>query len=1418
MSAKRKLALILAVLVSLFFLIFASLISWLNSDKLQKVCSEFLDRQTDLDITIGKIRPGLFNEIIIDKVVLKAKGEKNPLAKVRAVKIRYSWSVLLTNFEHLPQSIENITLVQPKIWLERDLEEKWNYQKLFPPGKKEGKLSQDWLTRLTIENGDIQLVDKKGTMKNSHFTKIWGWANLRDNPQIAFEVRGQEGQSRISSQGVVNIESHKLDLSIEGERISLSDWHKMLPQWSWLQIKKGIIQGKVRVKGYYPDYLSYQGRLAVLEGEVSSNQIPLPVKKIEGEMIFNPGAVSFNRLHGFLGATPVQLNGTVYLTKNTELDLDLQSPDVKVEELAAKWLTPLKQIKRADKLRLKINFLGPVNRLTAYGDFYLNSGQIAGQKVKDVQISLSYIDKDKMVNIQKASVHFQGGVLAGQGTILTNNWQYQLAVRAKGIPLTALPLGNEQFRELKGQIGGVFFLSGVGNHLERIAGKADLNKASWRKIILSEVRSEFLWEQGKLDLPYLLVQGPTISGRVWGQIDPKSGTSLKVNLPYLDLGTLASCFNPGLMVQGKGSWQGTVGIQKGKIQVKGDFFANQGKLFAQDFSELSGEISLQDDKILVDNLYFQDGTTRHYLKGQIGLKETDPLDLTLVSQEARVENLLKLVKMEKTDLHGQVESTIRLGGTIKNMQIQGEMQIEDGAWKDEALDRATAKFHWKNNQFYLDNLEAQQGDTFLRAQGSWDSKGKGQLNINAREVDLEKIPYLRYRLPAGAKTVNLLGRINFESFQQVKLNPLIIVHGRNSYRVQGNLNDLGSADPQMNVEVTVERGDLTILSAFIPTNFPHHITGQIQGKVNCWGSVNNPNTRAIINLKEGKVGEYTIDSGKMDLVWKDKALSVLRFRLEQGEGYVSVQGRVELEGKTNLNLVAEGLEGGMLSQLLLLPEKVEGKVNLTAKATGETKSPKISCSLTVTQGKFWGTNFDKLVGFATWKDGLANIQSLSLEKDKHKLVAFGTIPTNDPNREMSLEVSMKDGDLGLLTVLMNKQIDWAKGAAQAGLRVQGTLKKPLLQGEIKIDNGSIKPNVLSEPIENISAHLVFQGNGLELKYFQGTIGGGSFFASGKGEKLFTPLANLDFRLTANNLAPKSKFFQGILNGELTLTGSDVAPVLGGNITLSQGSVVMPPSMEEGKGVKSSLVLDIGVNIGDNLRVKAMVADLFLRGGIKVSGTLGNPLAEGQLTAKKGTITYLEHKFYLTKGNLVFRHINGIMPELDLEGTTRFRSTKITLRVTGLATDIKAHFESDPAMSEKEILVYLTLGHSLEGSEGKSGIKLDQEVFRLAGESIPLAFLDSFEENLGNNLGLDEFSLSQNIWKGPQITIGKSFLDEKIYVNYTVNTEMDPDQSISNQQEKWYLEAKYKLSNNLSLDYSRNNLEDNRLMLTTSIRF
>lgn len=1416
MALKNKLLVFLAILLSCCLIALLSLASWINSSRLEDAVSCALSQELKHQITIGEIKPGFFNQIIVKNVKINLQGEEKEFAQAEEIRIYYSWKTFLTNFRHFPQGIKKIVLVKPQAYLERNQAGQWNYEQLFPKEADKEEFPADYLAHLIVDNGELILHDQQKQIKDLHLTQVQGSLNLRDNPQLNFRVQGKEGDTWLLAQGWLNVSAQKIDCKLQMKDFSVASWFDYLPKEPDLTVTHGIIDANLKVWGYYPDGLSYQGRATVADGRIKSQSIPLPISQVRGNLEIGSNKIVLKKLEGFLGTTPLQLMGSIYLGQETFLDLDLSSPEIMVDEISKQWLPQLKEIKKKGQFRGQIAFLGPLEKIKVQGQFYLTKGHVYGQQVKDFQLNLTY--QDNHIQVEKAETIWQGGKLKAQGAIdlAHKKINYSFSVLADNLPVHSLPIQNQELENLKGNLQGRLLISSINDNL-KVGGFVQLDKGSYRKMDFSQAKAYFTWEKGGLDLKYLVVDGSTVAGRIAGKVGSDNQIDLQIDLPVLKLNRLAEIFSPGLDLKGRGSFKGTVTGNTADPFLEGDFTAYQGRVLQQDFEELVGKISWADNKLNLDKIEMRDGITRHQLSGDIALATEPIFNLTLESKETRVEKLLRLANWQQTDFQGRVNSLLTIQGSSQNLIVQGSLDLTKGSWKDEYLNKAKIKFNWKDNLLTLEQLEAQQGPTFLTGRGWMNKTGEGELVFNIKEVDLEKVPYLKYKLPPGSKTVNLLGKVFFNAQKELRLAPLIIVHGRNSYRLAGRV-DLGRIHPTMDLTMTIERGDLTLLSALIPSDFPHGLSGELQGKVNLWGRIDHPSSRAMLTLKKGSIGQYPIEEGKMDLLWKDDTLSILQFKLSKGSGFIAAQGRVNLEGEAQVDLVAQGLEGKLLSALFNSPEEIRGIVNLTAQVRGKTASPRIACSLEAVQGEIRETTFDRLYGLGVWEKGVMDLQQVVLKKDKYQLVAMGKIPTDlQSQQRINLKVKMEQGDLGLLTIFLDKQIDGAEGNAQAWLEIGGTLKAPLIKGEIKVDQGKILPEVLLEPIEGLEAHLIFNHDELELKYLSGFLGGGSFYASGKGESLFSVSNNLDFQLSCKNLKPKSKLFQGLVSGDLTLTGPIEAPLLKGQLTLAKGQANIPLSMGAGEGIKSGLRLDIGMNIRDNLKVKAMVAELFLRGGVHLGGTLANPQLQGTLFSKKGTISYLEKKFRLARGTIEFKENQGIMPILDLEGKTRYKATTITLNVTGQPTDIHVNLSSDPALSEREILFLLTLGAEMNSENGEK-VNLNEQLTRIAGESLPLVFLQGLEESLGRNLGLDELYLSQNIWKGPQVTLGKYLWDDKVYLNYTVNTYVQQKENLLGEEEKWYLEAQYKINKNLNLSYSRTSLGDNKIMLTTSISF
>ena len=225
--------------------------------------------------------------------------------------------------------------------------------------------------------------------------------------------------------------------------------------------------------------------------------------------------------------------------------------------------------------------------------------------------------------------------------------------------------------------------------------------------------------------------------------------------------------------------------------------------------------------------------------------------------------------------------------------------------------------------------------------------------------------------------------------------------------------------------------------------------------------------------------------------------------------------------------------------------------------------------------------------------------------------------------------------------------------------------------------------------------------------------------------------------------------------------ANARPVGEMNDAVSQGSPKRAPQRK--------LMADLDVDLGQNLRIKGMGLDAFLKGTLKVTTPSNRPLLNGTIRVENGTYAAYGQKLVVERGTLAF---TGPIenPRLDIlamraqSAGASNSDVKVGVAITGTAQDPRVRLYSEPAMSETEKLSWLVLGRAPTGLGGADiGLLQTAAVALLSGEG------SSPSDNLMSTLGLDEFSVRQTdgAVRATVVNVGKQ-VSRYWYVGYERN--------------------------------------------------
>jgi autotransporter translocation and assembly factor TamB len=115
-----------------------------------------------------------------------------------------------------------------------------------------------------------------------------------------------------------------------------------------------------------------------------------------------------------------------------------------------------------------------------------------------------------------------------------------------------------------------------------------------------------------------------------------------------------------------------------------------------------------------------------------------------------------------------------------------------------------------------------------------------------------------------------------------------------------------------------------------------------------------------------------------------------------------------------------------------------------------------------------------------------------------------------------------------------------------------------------------------------------------------------------------------------------------------------------------------------------------------------VAQLYIKPGSSLSGTLAASAVNGRAAVEQGTISYLKRVFTVEKGVIDFVNPYAIEPKVDIRGTVPVQERIIQLKLTGNIDDLQFSLSSnDPSLEDQDIVLLLVLGKT--STELQSGV-------------------------------------------------------------------------------------------------------------------
>lgn len=1102
--------------------------------------------------------------------------------------------------------------------------------------------------------------------------------------------------------------------------------------------------------------------------------------QIHGDVLFLDG-IETNVNDEYL-----RVNGTIHHIFDEDPTLQL-SVGLKEWNLASQL--PMTGYITADAL-----VTGHVSNVKASADVEVRDITYEGMTVNRGKGHLSY--GDQVIHVRDAELNMQGGTVKGTGSYHIDTKDFLAQLNLQNVSLYGLPLGGQS--SVQGSVSGDLTVEGQGGAISNVVGSVRGRQIGYQSILVDALDASLSWDGTELVVPYL--NGTWGRGTFTGSGRLGNGT-FGIHLHGTNIGL--EQFNEwspkplGGTVSLEANLQGSLENPTGTVMIAGETLSYGTTKFDRAFVKTK----LEDNTlhILEGDLEYRKST--YDLDGFIQLDGEQAIGIKGSAKDVRIEDVLP--NFTDIPMTGWLNTDVHVQGTIQRPQIEGHLKAWDGSVYGKLFSSIEGAYTYHDGHLHLPRLDISTYGSSIIVDGDIQDK---QLDINfvgdavpiepfVRDTGLHMVGYIGAEGHLGG-TVDapiFEGNVQSDSMQvqdttlhdiagSVYITPQV-VHlqgltftgsGTSRYEVKGGVQ---LENPKrLFGYVHVKDGDLHQLLALTNAQVPD-VNGKLQATIELGGTSDSPRLDVKGTLEDTTIRDEVVGTATLDLGYGGRTIDIRTFKLPIKEGLIVGKGKADLDGSTDIQLVASKVPVQTVLPLVTKNVNAQGNWNFIINVHGLTKSPKVEFSSEVEQAVINGISLDQLSILGTMEDQVVNIQQGMIKKSDSSIKVRGKLPlgafvtnayvTDDMTKQFDVYVDMNEANLSVLP-LMFKEVQSADGAIHGVVHVTGNSSNILANGTVELANGSMQLQSLKKPVTQLKGQLAFRGNHVDITGST-TMGKGNAGLSGNIGWMGSGITSYYGALQMKGIEIAHAFYTGPLDGELYIVDKQDMPTLVGAITLHDVVASIPLSFES-SDTSIPLGLDLTIDAKDNVRLyNPLLYDMFLQGKVKFEGTVGEPKASGKLSVNKGHVKYLKNRFKITEGQAKF--VTGsIIPELNVRSMANVKNYRISLQAEGPATQMKLKLTSEPNLSERQIISLLTFGRNVGNASGVTS----EDANALLTSSLQSLAFGYIEDVLQDTLGLDLVNITTGSLDGKD----SRDLQEKNNFNVTIGKYVVPDLMIT----------------------------------------
>ena len=374
-----------------------------------------------------------------------------------------------------------------------------------------------------------------------------------------------------------------------------------------------------------------------------------------------------------------------------------------------------------------------------------------------------------------------------------------------------------------------------------------------------------------------------------------------------------------------------------------------------------------------------------------------------------------------------------------------------------------------------------------------------------------------------------------------------------------------------------------------------------------------------------------------------------------------------------------------IKNFINIPINATGALNASGSIIGDTFNPQLQGNFAFVDAAFEGQSLNSTV---EGQFSYENSRFQLLTNESSIIFASVNIPfiNYEENNEFDINIQLDTEALQLLSIITNEQISLTSGEGQINAQATGQLdaSQGLLLSDLSIGGAIIlnetifQSKTLSQPL-TVSGKININKQIIDVKEIQGNFADSTLKISGI-LPLFKPQENLNNPLIISIDKGEIKLeelYKGIVDGELTITGAAIQPIIGGQIKLIDGQIFLPTKVEDQEETVAQInqwvkrrsrqnnansqfisfipeLQNFQLSL-ENLFIEVLPLFRFDFGGnVMISGSLTDFTSvkpEGKIDVNRGLVNFLDTRFFVERrkdNKIVFIPEKGLLnPSLDI---------------------------------------------------------------------------------------------------------------------------------------------------------------------------